>query len=461
MAEIRSVLLPCETKAREFDSKLLLACLLAERGMSVFVGSRNDMHSRLARFPRSIYLGKDVRHSSQRVVRILTGLGHRFLAHDEEAQFYYSRERYRQARVHPYVLKAAELLFAWGADNALAWRESGAYGDTPIVVSGNGRIDLMRPELQAMHAERVAELRERHGNFVLINTNFGSLNHFYTHLSALPSPEQFGFGATGWAAGLSRHRYAIFRAFLALLPRLAERFPETVFVLRPHPGENHDIWREAADKAPNIVVSNEGNVIAWIKASRMVIHNGCTTGLEAYILGGMPISFQPVTSPDYDLHLPNDLSLPACNESAIMELVADILVGKLTPAGLHTPGRQTIIDNHISAVSGPLASERMADTITEFAGRLPARHRSQLAARGIAAVHSELRAFYKRWHRNTPGHKSNAEYTRHRFPDTPLAEVEARVAKLASALDRFGGVAVSGHSPNIFKIAPVAPDARA
>ena len=30
-----------------------------------------------------------------------------------------------QARVHPYVLKAAELLFAGGPDNALVWRKLG------------------------------------------------------------------------------------------------------------------------------------------------------------------------------------------------------------------------------------------------------------------------------------------------------------------------------------------------
>ena len=47
---------------------------------------------RLGRLPRSVYLGKDVRHSSRQIIRILKRLGHQFVAHDEEAQFYFSRE---------------------------------------------------------------------------------------------------------------------------------------------------------------------------------------------------------------------------------------------------------------------------------------------------------------------------------------------------------------------------------
>ena len=107
---IRTAILPCEIKSREFDSKLLLACILAERGWRIIVGSRNHIHLKLARLTRSVYLGKDVRYSSQIIVQILNKLGHQFIAQDEEAQFYFSRERYRKARVHPEVLQAAKHL---------------------------------------------------------------------------------------------------------------------------------------------------------------------------------------------------------------------------------------------------------------------------------------------------------------------------------------------------------------
>ena len=364
---MNTAILPCEIKSREFDSKLLLACILAERGWRVIVGSRNHIHLALGRLPRSVYLGKDVRYSSRQIIRILKRLGHQFIAQDEEAQFYYSRERYRDARVHPEVLKAAKCLLAWGPDNALAWQESPAYDGAPIHLTGNGRIDLMRPELRSLHETKTKEFRARYGRFIMINTNFGPLNHFFTNLTALPPPEKIGIGVDTWEAGLSRHRYIIFRAFLAMLPRLARRFPKTTFILRPHPGENHQTWVNAAQGARNIHVSHEGSVIPWILASEALIHCGCTTGLEAYILDGQPIAYQPVISETYDLRLPNALSSTVHDEAELFALVDAIIHKKFDLKSLHTPERTALLANHISATEGQLASERIADAMTDVA----------------------------------------------------------------------------------------------
>ena len=77
---LKTAILPCEIKSREFNSKLLLACIMAERGWRVFVGSRNHIHLALGHLPRSVYVGKDIRFSSRQIVRILKRLGHQFVA---------------------------------------------------------------------------------------------------------------------------------------------------------------------------------------------------------------------------------------------------------------------------------------------------------------------------------------------------------------------------------------------
>ena len=347
------------------------------------------------------------------------------------------------------VLKAAKHLLAWGPDNALAWREAEAYVGTPIDPTGNGRVDLMRPELRSLHLEQVNALRKKHGRFILVNTNFSAVNHFYTNLTILKPPEKLAGNENTWDAGLSKHRYALFRAFLSLLPRLAIRFPKTTFILRPHPGENHQTWIDAAGGAKNIVVSHEGNVIPWVLASAAIIHNGCTTGLEAYILDSQPIAYQPTVSIDYDLHLPNALSHNAHDEATLFALVDAILDGKFDSASLHTPEREALLANHISAIRGPLASERIADAIEKMAEEKAA-NTSNLPRQALGVLHSEARALLKRWHMNRPGHKSNIAYTRHRFPYTPLNEVKLRIAKLSTSLKRFQNLQTAETSENIF-----------
>ncbi len=448
-------ILPCETKSREFDSKILLACILAEKGWHAIVGSRNHIHLALGRLPPAVYLGKDVRHSSRQIVRILKRLGHRFVAHDEEALCYYSRERYREARVDLEVFQSAECLLAWGPDNVTAWQESPAYKNTPIQITGNGRIDIMRPELRVLHEKKVAELRAEYGRFILINTNFGSLNHFFANLTPIQSPELLGSNVKIWDVGLSHHRYKIYRAFLALLPRLGARFPKMTFILRPHPSENHQAWLEAARGAKNIHVTNAGSAIPWILASEAIIHNGCTTGLEAHILNGKPIAYQPAVSEIYDLHLPNDLSSIAYDEASLFTLLDTIINKKNDPRNLHSPEREALLARHISATHGQLASERIADALVEVAASNADAKRVSWDRWLAGLLHAEIRAAIKRINMHRRGHKGNIAYTKHRFPDTPLAEVELRIADFRRALQRFQTVGVEQFAANVFLIRPV------
>ena len=114
-----------------------------------------------------------------------------------------------------------------------------------------------------------------------------------------------------------------------------------------------------------------------------------------------------------------------------------------------------MLANHISATRGPLASERIADAIEKEAKETAAES-SSLARQALGVLHSEARALLKRWRMNKPGHKSNIAYTRHRFPDTTLEEVQQRIAELSTALKRFETVRVEDYSQNIFSICNIA-----
>ena len=446
-------ILPCEIKSREFDSKLLLACFLAERGWTSIVGSRNDIHLKLHRFQRSIYLGKDVRFSSGTIVKILRLLGHRFLTMDEEALIFLSRERYRKARVDDRVFSSAEALIAWGPENALAWKEAAAYKGQPIHLTGNGRIDLLRPELRALYGARCAELRAQYGRYILVNTNFGAINHFLGNLSANVKAEGGVSAVRGHDNGYLLHRQKVLASFVEMLPALAARFADRKIILRPHPSESHEFWSAIVKDCPNIEVSNEGNVVPWLLASEALVHNGCTTGAEAYILGKMTVSYQPITSREFDLHVPNDLSLSAKTLPELFEMLEQIGKGSLSLNELQNDARRAVLTNAISASDGDLASERIADVLDQFvASEMKAS--ANVLTWPAGAVFTAARAAVKRFNQNRRGHKSNIAYTRHRFPQTELPEVQSRINDFAKCLGRFSGIRVTQNSANIFQVTP-------
>jgi surface carbohydrate biosynthesis protein len=447
----KRAILPCEIKSREFDSKLLLACFLAERGWTSVVGSRNDIHMKLHRFPRSVYLGKDVRFSSGTIVTMLRLLGHRFVAMDEEAQFFLSRERYRNSRVDDAVLSHAEALYAWGPENALAWVEAPGYRNQPIHLTGNGRIDMLRPELRGLYAERTEELKRRYGAFILVNTNFSAINHFFGNLSVSVKEDDEEPVTRAHSNGYILHRQNLLDAFVKLLPSIANAFPKHKIILRPHPGESPDYWRDVVSGCANVAINGEGNVVPWILASKALVHNGCTTALEAYVLGETVIAYQPSMSEEFDMRVPNELSLVAQSESDVFALLQKALNNELRGVDLHTAERTRILAQYVTGEDGDLATERLAAQLEQFVAEpSPANLNLVTWPAGAAVVLG--RAIYKHYNSNRIGHKSNVAYTRHRFPHTEVPEVQSRIADFASCLGRFSGVTAHQLDENIFEV---------
>ncbi len=80
-----SLIIPVENQVREFDPKLLLACIAARRGFSTMIGSRWEIDNRIASFPRSIYLSKSMTARGGKMLQIMHKIGHEVVAWDEEA----------------------------------------------------------------------------------------------------------------------------------------------------------------------------------------------------------------------------------------------------------------------------------------------------------------------------------------------------------------------------------------
>jgi surface carbohydrate biosynthesis protein len=304
------LIVPSETQIREFDGKLLLACVAAERGFPVIVGSRIAIHNAIHRLPRGTYLAKDVKQASRRMIRIITGLGNRVVSLDEEGAVVASREHYWETRIDRETVERVSAQLAWGEEEAETLSRYPHHHGAPIHVTGNPRTDLMRRELRSFFDAEVASIQRRFGRPILINTNFGVINPYFPSLLKYSSAARSAKNPTPHftMSGLVRHRHQIFEHFKKLVPDLADAFPEVQILVRPHPGENHDVWRECAARHDNAHVVFEGSVTPWLFACTALIHNGCTTAVEAAVQEAPAICWQPVVSEALEIELPNALS---------------------------------------------------------------------------------------------------------------------------------------------------------
>jgi surface carbohydrate biosynthesis protein len=458
------LLLPVENQVRELDSKILLACIAARRGFSSYIGSRREIHFNITSFPKGIYLSKSITAASDMMFRIMRNLGHEVVAWDEEALVHLPDETYYSRRLSPRAMAYASRLFAWGEDNAELWRRYPYLpGDTIIEVTGNPRNDLLRPELHAYYDSEVEKIKKTYGNFILVNTNFNHVNAF-TPVQNLFQPvgktgeiPKFGRAAKGmsqeYAEGLRDHKKSIFKDFQHMIPVLDKAFPGCDIVVRPHPTESQEVYRDIAARCERVKVTNEGNVVPWLLAAKALVHNSCTTGVEAYVMGVPAITYRASINENYDFgfyRLPNLISHPCFNLEELEATLKKILNGELGPAG--GDERKLLVEQYLAAQNGPLASERMLSVLEKLVQDRGGSFKSGIGSRIFGWSLFAVRTMIKRYKDSRPSSHNRPEFQRHRYPEISLSDMKERVSRFQQLLGHSNELKVERFLNQFFRI---------
>jgi len=462
---VSTLIIPVESQVRELDAKILLSCVAAENGFRVIMGSRAFIHFQIADMPRGVYVAKSMRSLSASMFSILRKLGHEIVAWEEEALVHPPADTYFTLRLSPKTVKNVAHVFAWGQENSDLMRQYPELpSELPIHVTGNPRGDMLRAEMRPYFAAEVEKLRQRYGNFILINTNFSDVNPFIPAIGLfVPTADdpqkagtkrgQAGVGMSRqFAEGLWRHKQAILESFKQLIPALEQVFPNLTIVIRPHPSENLRVYNEIAANSNHVHVTNEGNVIPWLIAAKCMIHNGCTTGLEAYALGLPTISYLATLNEYYDYEfqgLPNKLSHQCFNFEQLKETLTQVLNGTLGTTNEHE--RQKLLNYHLAAQDGSLACERIVNILQEYDY-----HKRQPTASPTGTyiqgwLYAKVKAALTQLYMHRPG-PNRLAYHNHRFPEIAATDIEQKITRFSCILKRFNHVRVQQYSKHLFSI---------
>jgi surface carbohydrate biosynthesis protein len=440
------LIIPVENQVRELDPKLLLAYVAAKRGFETVIGSHRLVDFQIASFPKSVYLNKSFTIMNLKMLKIIKALGHEIVAWDEEALVHLPADMYYSRRLSPVTLKYLSHLFAWGEDNAELWHRYPHMPESmPIHITGNPRSDLLRPELKEFYRHEVETLRRDFGEFILINTNFNHVNAFYpsqnlfTPVKASGGRPEFGKAARGmtreFAETLRDHKQTILNHFTTLIPMLEKQFPKVNIVVRPHPTENQKIYREIAAGCSRVCISNEGNVVPWLMAAKALVHNGCTTGVEAYAMRVPSISYRISVNETIDegfYRLPNRLSYQAFTFEELKGILSEILAGARGTVDDAACG--DLFKRYMAAQDGPLACERIVDVLERITDNVVVRQKPNNFKQVIGLLLANGRRFVKRIKTYLPGRHAPPEFHRHRYPGISLDELTLRISRFRRIL---------------------------
>ncbi len=441
----KTLILPAEIYSREFDARLLHAVLAMQKGWNVIVGSKALINRSIWRFPPSVYLCQTLTHKRRTMLKLLHRLGHVSFGWDEEGLIYLDRDVYLMRRVSSDTLLLLKKLVTWGQQGADdVDHRAGPLGLHALPL-GNPRFDLVRPELHSLYAKQISDIKARYGDFVLIDTNFSSFNpiislhdlkpRIVARTNAPLAGEQERFQR------VLEHRKEVYEHFRTDLPRFAVSHPQFKFVVRPHPGENEQTWRDCFKGVANVSVTREGSSVPWLIAAKALIHNSCTTAVEAAIIGHTPISYSPIVSLNDESALPNPISHRVRSFKELALAIENACAGKLFMSGT----QNAILKQFVSAIEGPLASVAIMDELGELSPSAGARI---AISRLIARLFGYVREQYKSQRKN---HITD-RYLEKVFPVVTVASVRSRLTEMAAVLNVHASFNVREISTNIFEL---------
>ena len=390
-----------------------------------------------------------MRRFSERMFKILHQLGHKIVAWDEEGLVRLPDQQYYTHRLSPVTFTYIDRLFAWGESNAQVFRNYSGYAQQPIYSYGNPRIDIIRPELRGYFNPQVANIIEQYGNYVLINTNFGQINHFIPSLGKKETSRDKNFSENSsdqFIANRHDHKTALFAHFRKTIPLLADTFPDINFVVRPHPSENIGTWKELLANKSNTFVTNEGNVIPWIMGSRGLISNGCTTSIESTILGKPTLGYYPVFNDEVDDVIPKKLCNIATDSHELIAKIRESLAAQETSLSL-----PDFLHEHIANLQGPLACDKIINTLHDIYFDLQDT-KAPFTNRLRGFIHNEGRTLVKQYNSLKKEHRNSSNYHKYRYPEISMEYITERINRLDQLTNRFESIKVKKLSKYIFKI---------
>jgi surface carbohydrate biosynthesis protein len=311
------LIVPAEVKAREFYSRLYFSAKAVVRGYTVLFGRSTDLHSHLHGFPKGIIVENDVTPRGYNFIARARSLGYGVVAWDEEAFVTITDEIYAEYRIAEETLGRVSLFFTRGPGDTAAIAAKYPHMAEKLREVGNPRLDVLRPNIFQHSTVRCREP----GGIILFSSRFSGVNPYDISPERARQNRLSKYGLLGKDTAVSRafnrhldHKLVNFEHCRKLVGALAEAFPEKTVIVRPHPSEGRKTWEEVAQGHRNCEVRGDGSAIDWILKAEVLVHNSCTTAIEANLLGVPTVNFLPNFDDICDNYLTNFIG-PQCHDT--------------------------------------------------------------------------------------------------------------------------------------------------
>ena len=321
-----------EITSRELDSKLLIAILAAARGHQVILSDLEGIVKGTEKgiLAPGIFHTKSITPTDYKLKnhQFFIDKGFKVTSLDEEAGVDLTGyEEFSKTRFSDKSIELASAVFAWGDDDVDTLKKKYSKYASKIHKTGSPRVDLWKSKFSNYWKMPKSAPQKP---FLLISSNMGASNGYMQMHEWYKSRYKSGYYDRD--PNLIKDQFirtseSILKtgAFIEAIKYLANNNNGYDIVLRPHPIENIEAWKIYLDGIPNVHVIREGSISPWVKNAFAVMHNGCTTALEATVSGKPLVTYVPFET-SFDNHPPNHLGHRAKSPEELSNILKFILI---------------------------------------------------------------------------------------------------------------------------------------
>ena len=308
-----NIYIDVEISSRELDAKLLLAVLAASKGHKVIVSHLTEimLGIKSGSLAPGIFHTTSLAPSSEKIRRhkLITQKGFVITSFDEEGGLIdEGYDKFSKIRYSEQTLDQSTAVFGWGNEDSETLKKVYPNQSHKIYNTGSPRSDLWRSVFNSYW--RIPNNIPKRP-YLLVSSNMFSVSRFRPFYQNIKHLKNMGFFERDKEFFFDQFKMEsedILKtlSFTNAIKYLARNSNGFDIVLRPHPVENIEAWKVFLEDIPNVHVIKNHSITPWIINSFAIMHNSCTSAIEATISGKPVVTYLPFEQ-NYHREIPNKL----------------------------------------------------------------------------------------------------------------------------------------------------------
>lgn len=316
------IFFPIEIKSRELRPRLLMSLFALKKNFSCFIGSKQGIFRATRHFSPGTYFYKSINHTDFNHIKKIKDLKNNYFVIDEEGGFQFSTNKelnkFITFRSSKRNVKLIDRFFSWGKFDYIEWKKRYPSDAKKFKLLGSPRIDFWKEQvINKIYKSEISEIKKKYKkNIILIISSFvtsekevkksiKNYDHWFKFRNDKERRKQIK---------QKKSDLKFFKNYLRTISFITKKNPDCNFVIRPHPAENINDWKNSIKgMTKNVFIDNSYDVTPWIYVSKKVIHNSSAVGMQTSAMKKNLITYRPKGFL-YDRNFTNKLGIVVNNQ---------------------------------------------------------------------------------------------------------------------------------------------------